>query len=267
MHPRSWAPRQLIVLDALPMLANGKVDRVQLAASGRFEVNDGGRHGHHDRVVGGHHDRAVIGQRGQGVEDQPGVVAVLVRGRLVEDRDRGHRVQRPGQADPLPLTERDLAGEAVEQVVDRERGGQRGHVRGAGRVREGDVVLHGQRVQESQPLRHEHGAGRPLDGARGGPVPPGQDRDQRALAGAGRTGHHQHVGRVHGQAGRTQREHGVAADVVRAGDVRRDEKRLTHRWTPEGAGRPGRPRSRSRPCWSGTAPAPRPAAAPGHSRR
>jgi o-succinylbenzoate---CoA ligase len=30
-HPRSWAPRQLVVLDALPMLANGKVDRVQLA--------------------------------------------------------------------------------------------------------------------------------------------------------------------------------------------------------------------------------------------
>ena len=33
VHPRSWAPRQLIVLDALPMLANGKVDRVQLAAA------------------------------------------------------------------------------------------------------------------------------------------------------------------------------------------------------------------------------------------
>ncbi|HET6938545.1 MAG TPA: class I adenylate-forming enzyme family protein, partial [Nocardioides sp.] len=30
-HPRSWAPRQLVVLDALPMLANGKVDRAQLA--------------------------------------------------------------------------------------------------------------------------------------------------------------------------------------------------------------------------------------------
>ena len=33
VHPRSWAPRQLIELDALPMLANGKVDRVQLAAT------------------------------------------------------------------------------------------------------------------------------------------------------------------------------------------------------------------------------------------
>ena len=33
VHPRSWAPRQLVVLDALPMLANGKVDRVQLAAT------------------------------------------------------------------------------------------------------------------------------------------------------------------------------------------------------------------------------------------
>jgi o-succinylbenzoate---CoA ligase len=31
-HPRSWAPRQLVVLDALPMLANGKVDRVQLGS-------------------------------------------------------------------------------------------------------------------------------------------------------------------------------------------------------------------------------------------
>jgi O-succinylbenzoic acid--CoA ligase len=32
VHPRSWAPRQLVALDALPMLANGKVDRVQLGA-------------------------------------------------------------------------------------------------------------------------------------------------------------------------------------------------------------------------------------------
>ena len=32
-HPRSWAPRQLVVLDALPLVANGKVDRVQLAAA------------------------------------------------------------------------------------------------------------------------------------------------------------------------------------------------------------------------------------------
>ena len=32
-HPRSWAPRQLVRLDALPMLPNGKVDRVQLATA------------------------------------------------------------------------------------------------------------------------------------------------------------------------------------------------------------------------------------------
>jgi o-succinylbenzoate---CoA ligase len=31
-HPRSWAPRQLLVVDALPMLPNGKVDRVAIAA-------------------------------------------------------------------------------------------------------------------------------------------------------------------------------------------------------------------------------------------
>ena len=30
-HPRSWAPRQLVALDELPMLANGKVDRLRLA--------------------------------------------------------------------------------------------------------------------------------------------------------------------------------------------------------------------------------------------
>ena len=29
-HPRSWAPRDLLVLDALPMLATGKVDRLRL---------------------------------------------------------------------------------------------------------------------------------------------------------------------------------------------------------------------------------------------
>ncbi|WP_426242603.1 AMP-binding protein [Nocardioides sp. LHG3406-4] len=29
-HPRSWAPRQVVVLDALPLLGNGKVDRVAL---------------------------------------------------------------------------------------------------------------------------------------------------------------------------------------------------------------------------------------------
>ena len=29
-HPRSWAPRDLVTLDALPMLGNGKVDRMSL---------------------------------------------------------------------------------------------------------------------------------------------------------------------------------------------------------------------------------------------
>jgi O-succinylbenzoic acid--CoA ligase len=29
-HPRSWAPREVVVLDRLPLLANGKVDRVAL---------------------------------------------------------------------------------------------------------------------------------------------------------------------------------------------------------------------------------------------
>ena len=29
-HPRSWAPRQVVVVDALPFLANGKVDRLRL---------------------------------------------------------------------------------------------------------------------------------------------------------------------------------------------------------------------------------------------
>jgi O-succinylbenzoic acid--CoA ligase len=32
-HPRSWAPRQLVTVDALPLLPNGKVDRVQLASA------------------------------------------------------------------------------------------------------------------------------------------------------------------------------------------------------------------------------------------
>ena len=30
VHPRSWAPREVVVLDALPLLANGKVDRMAL---------------------------------------------------------------------------------------------------------------------------------------------------------------------------------------------------------------------------------------------
>ena len=30
VHPRSWAPREVVVLDALPMLDNGKVDRMAL---------------------------------------------------------------------------------------------------------------------------------------------------------------------------------------------------------------------------------------------
>jgi O-succinylbenzoic acid--CoA ligase len=32
VHPRSWAPRQLVEVPALPLLANGKVDRVQLVS-------------------------------------------------------------------------------------------------------------------------------------------------------------------------------------------------------------------------------------------
>ena len=31
-HPRTWAPRDLVVLDALPMLDTGKVDRLRLRA-------------------------------------------------------------------------------------------------------------------------------------------------------------------------------------------------------------------------------------------
>jgi O-succinylbenzoic acid--CoA ligase len=29
-HPRAWAPREVVAVDALPMLANGKVDRLAL---------------------------------------------------------------------------------------------------------------------------------------------------------------------------------------------------------------------------------------------
>lgn len=32
-HPRSWAPRQLVVLDAMPLLANGKPDRLALRSA------------------------------------------------------------------------------------------------------------------------------------------------------------------------------------------------------------------------------------------
>jgi O-succinylbenzoic acid--CoA ligase len=30
VHPRAWAPRRLIVVDELPLLPNGKVDRLAL---------------------------------------------------------------------------------------------------------------------------------------------------------------------------------------------------------------------------------------------
>lgn len=33
VHPRSWAPRQLVTLDAIPLLANGKPDRLSLRRS------------------------------------------------------------------------------------------------------------------------------------------------------------------------------------------------------------------------------------------
>jgi len=31
-HPRSWAPRQLVALPGVPLLANGKPDRLRLRA-------------------------------------------------------------------------------------------------------------------------------------------------------------------------------------------------------------------------------------------
>jgi O-succinylbenzoic acid--CoA ligase len=40
VHPREWAPRELRVLDALPMLPNGKVDRRALR-EGRGEGGHG----------------------------------------------------------------------------------------------------------------------------------------------------------------------------------------------------------------------------------
>ena len=36
-HPRSWAPRQLVTLDALPLLGNGKADRLALRELARQE--------------------------------------------------------------------------------------------------------------------------------------------------------------------------------------------------------------------------------------
>ena len=30
VHPRSWAPREVVTVDEMPLLANGKVDRVAL---------------------------------------------------------------------------------------------------------------------------------------------------------------------------------------------------------------------------------------------
>ena len=32
-HPRSWAPRAVVALDALPLLATGKPDRLRAARS------------------------------------------------------------------------------------------------------------------------------------------------------------------------------------------------------------------------------------------
>ena len=32
VHPRSWAPREVVVVDALPLLSNGKLDRLELQA-------------------------------------------------------------------------------------------------------------------------------------------------------------------------------------------------------------------------------------------
>jgi O-succinylbenzoic acid--CoA ligase len=39
--PRAWAPRQLLLLDALPQLANGKVDRLALREAAHGEPADG----------------------------------------------------------------------------------------------------------------------------------------------------------------------------------------------------------------------------------
>jgi O-succinylbenzoic acid--CoA ligase len=34
-HPRAWAPREIVHVDALPLLGNGKVDRLALAGLAR----------------------------------------------------------------------------------------------------------------------------------------------------------------------------------------------------------------------------------------
>ena len=34
-HPRSWAPRELLVVDDLPLLPNGKLDRLALQERAR----------------------------------------------------------------------------------------------------------------------------------------------------------------------------------------------------------------------------------------
>ena len=177
VHPRSWAPRRA---DPAGRHADAGATARWTGFSSRPRPPRGerrGRHGHHDRVVGGRSRprglRAVTsGRRAPvGCGRRPGARSAR-RG----SSTGALGVQRPGHADPLPLSERDLAGEAVEQVVDRRaRRPARAPLPARSRVGEGDVVLHGQRVQEGQPLRHEHGAGRRSTRCprSGGPTRPG----------------------------------------------------------------------------------------------
>ena len=211
-----------------------------------------------------------------GVEDQPGVVGVLVRGRLVEDRDRGAGVQRPGQADPLPLAERGLAGEAVEQVVDararrparapprrgprrrarccRARSACPGAPAAAARTRCGPAARRCPRwAGPSRP------GSRPACSCRCRTVRSPRARRRRARSGWSAA--------APARRGRGRRRSGTRRVATSSGSLIGRPAWSSRPVSRGDAGRPGRPRPRSRPGWSGTAPAPRPAAAPVRWRR
>ena len=87
-HPRSWAPRQVVVVDALPLLANGKVDRLRLQATWHEGLVDPDAHPlprHHGPRGRAHPRRRRVG----GVEPVPGVPAR--RGRALAALRRGGR--------------------------------------------------------------------------------------------------------------------------------------------------------------------------------
>ena len=158
-----------------------------------------------DGIVRDHHHcvPVLVDQLAKELEDVASCLGVEGSGRLVGEHDLGARDQRPGDRDALLLPTGKLRGAVAKAIVKSDPGRDLTHRRTARPApvepqRQGDVLRHRERREQIEGLKDEADPFAPQqcqpplaqagqvgvaerDGARGGPVQPRRDVQERAL--------------------------------------------------------------------------------------